>query len=42
MDKEKVGLHSWAFLVICGNGIEVSEDFYLHLQQGVMRSMVML
>ena len=41
-DKGKAGLHSWALLVICGNGVEVSEVFYLHPQRGVMESMVML
>lgn len=41
-DKRKAGLNSWAFLVICGNGVEVSEVFYLCPQQGVMESMVLL
>lgn len=41
-DKEKEGLNAWAFLLICGNGVEVSEVFYLHPQQGVVKSKVML
>lgn len=39
---QRGSLHSWAFLVICGDGVEVSESFYLCPEQGVMKSMMML
>lgn len=39
-NKGKAGLHSWAFLVICGPGVEVSEFFYLCPEPGVMKSMM--
>lgn len=28
MDKEQAGLHSWAFLVVCGSGVEAAEDLF--------------
>lgn len=39
-NKGKAGLHSWAFSVICGPGVEVSEFFYLCPELGVMKSMM--
>lgn len=39
-NKGKAGLHSWAFPVICGPGVEVSEFFYLCPEPGVMKSMM--
>lgn len=41
-DKGKAGLHFWAFLVLCENGVEESEFFYFCPEQGVMKSIMIL